>query len=64
MYRMLLHREYLIHDVIPFVVQYVNKEIHIRTLNEATTAVNYINSVNYFEKEQTVYYNTVNSALL
>lgn len=62
--RMLLFRECLIHDIIPFIVQDINKELYIRTLNEAATTGNYTNLVNYFEKEQVAYYTMVSEAIL
>lgn len=62
--RVLLFRECLIHDIIPFIVQDINKELYIRTLNESATTGDYTNLVSYFEKEQTVYYDMVNEAVL
>ena len=53
--RMILYRECLVNNIIPFIVQNDNREIYIAALNKASDQNDYSYMVSLFEAEQQEY---------
>ena len=62
--RMILFRESLKHDMIPIIIQDINKAKYMYCLNNAQTNGNFRNLAEYFEEEQNAFYEKTKDAVL